>query len=251
MMVQPDPSVPFLTGSDPDREAEAALTELRDSMAPNASMVTETDLSVASALYRVVRREGCDLLVVGSSRRAADERVRIGGCTRQLLSRVNCGIAIAPRGMHRRRQGRLRKIGVGYNGRPESEAALTLAGSLAAAAGAELHVRAVVDDRVRTLVRSALGGLMATEWTAVIMREEARLRDLMAAATGAIDANVDFEVLRGHPSDVLLTLSHEVDLLVVGSRRWGPVARVVLGRTGEAVVHDAACSVLALPRPAS
>ena len=39
-----------------------------------------------------------------------------------------------------------------------------------------------------------------------------------------------------------------LDLLVIGSRRWGPAARVVLGGTGEAVMHEAACSVLAIPR---
>ena len=39
----------------------------------------------------------------------------------------------------------LRRIGVGYDGGPESEAALSLAGSIAGAAGAELHLCGVVD----------------------------------------------------------------------------------------------------------
>jgi nucleotide-binding universal stress UspA family protein len=247
--VLPDPSAPLLTVSDPKREAQAALTELRDSIAPGARIATETDLSVPSALQRVVRRERCELLVVGSSRRGADGRVRIGTCTRHLLSSLDCALAIAPRGMERHQHRELRKIGVGYDAGPESEAAFSLAGSLAAAADAELHVRAVVDDRVRTLVRSALGSLVATEWTDVIAREKERLRNLTVAAAQAIDPYVYAHVLPGHPSEVLLSLSSEVDLIVVGSRRWGPIARLVLGSTGEAVVHDAACPVLAVPRP--
>jgi nucleotide-binding universal stress UspA family protein len=35
---------------------------------------------------------------------------------------------------------------------------------------------------------------------------------------------------------------------VVGSRRWGPVARLLLGSTGEALLHDARCSALIVPR---
>ena len=57
------------------------------------------------------------------------------------------------------------------------------------------------------------------------------------------------EAVAGRPADALLALSGDVDLLVIGSRRWGPATRVLLGSTGEALMHDAACSVVAVPRP--
>jgi nucleotide-binding universal stress UspA family protein len=57
-------------------------------------------------------------------------------------------------------------------------------------------------------------------------------------------------VVRGRPADALLALAAEVDLLVIGSRRWGSGQRVLLGSTGEALMHDAPCAVLAVPRPA-
>jgi nucleotide-binding universal stress UspA family protein len=53
---------------------------------------------------------------------------------------------------------------------------------------------------------------------------------------------------RSRPSSALLELSAHVDLIVIGSRRRGPVARLVLGSTGEAVVHDARCPILVAPR---
>ena len=46
-----------------------------------------------------------------------------------------------------------------------------------------------------------------------------------------------------------MELGEQVDLLVIGSRRWGAAARVLVGSTGEAVLHDAGCAVLVVPRP--
>jgi nucleotide-binding universal stress UspA family protein len=44
-------------------------------------------------------------------------------------------------------------------------------------------------------------------------------------------------------------LSDEVDLLVIGSRRWGPLTRVLLSGTGEALMHGARSSIMVVPRP--
>jgi nucleotide-binding universal stress UspA family protein len=110
----------------------------------------------------------------------------------------------------------------------------------------------VVDDRIPVLVRSALGGLVSTEWRDVIQEEEQRLHDQALSAARAAGETVTVEVVvRGRSADALLALSGEVDLLLIGSRRWGPGARVLLGSTGEALMQAAACPVLAIPRPAS
>lgn len=231
------------------REAENALRNVRDAISPEARLTVESDLSVARALHRVVRREERDLLVVGSSRHAPEGRVRIGKRTRQLLCNFECALAIAPRGLHQAGTQSLRTIGVGYDGGPEAQAALATAAAIAMAAHAELRVLGVVDDRVPVLIRSALGGHVATEWHDVIAEEQQRLHDRTLAAVSRIDASVRCGSVRGHPAQVLLALSREVDLLVIGSRRWGPAARVLLGSTGEALLHDAACPVLTVPRP--
>jgi nucleotide-binding universal stress UspA family protein len=55
----------------------------------------------------------------------------------------------------------------------------------------------------------------------------------------------------GDPGYEMRAFSGAVDLLVVGSRRWGPVARLVTGGVGETLVTDASCSVLIVPRPPS
>ncbi len=117
--------------------------------------------------------------------------------------------------------------------------------------GADLHVRAVVDDRVPSLAQSALSGLVEVEWNELISTEMNEIRAQAVAAGERIGAQLDVEVARGRPANLLLELSEGVDLLVIGSRDWGPAARLLLGSTGEALMHDAACAVLAVPRPSS
>lgn len=229
-------------------QAKSTLREVRDAMAPGARIVAESDLSVPRALHRAVREHRRDMLVVGSSRGAGEGKVRIGKRTRQLLCQFDCALAIAPRGLHTRPPLRVRTVGVGFDGGTESRAALAVADAIATGAGAELRLRAVVDDRVPVLVRSALSGLVATEWRDAVADVQQRIHEQAVAATGAVEAPAGVEVTRGRPADGLLALSGEVDLLVIGSRHWGPTARLLLGSTGEALLHDAACPVLVVPR---
>lgn len=246
------PTPPSLNYRSLRREAQRTLREARDSLAPEARTATATDHSVARALQRIVQRHHRDLLVVGSSRLGPQGRVRIGKRTRQLLSHLECALAVAPRGMHSSPPpGGLRRIGVGYDGGPESEAALAMAASIAIGAGAKLRVQVVVDDRLPPPYWSALAGALAVEWDEGVQREIDELRERATDAARRTDAEFDVAVAHGRPAEALLALSERVDLLVIGSRRWGPAARLLLGSTGEALMHDASCAVLAVPRRAS
>ena len=159
---------------------------------------------MARALHRVVHHHHRDLLVVGSSRQAPDGRVRIGKRTRQLLCHFECPLAVAPRGLHANPQRGLRRIAVGYDASPESEAALAVAASIAAGAGADLHVQAVVDDRVPLFARSALSGLVEVEWNEVIGTEMDEIRAQAVAAGERLGAKLGVGVARGRPANVLL-----------------------------------------------
>ena len=233
-----------------ERQARATLGQTRDAFAPAARLDVETDLSVPRALQRVVRREHRDLLVLGSSRHAPDGHLRIGKRTRQLLCRFESPLAVAPRGLRDRPELSFRRIGVGYDGDPESEAALALAGVIALAAGAELGVHAVVDDRL-PLIGAAPHSPAAALWEQAVEQQMASLRVAGEKSAGATGVDARVEVTRGRPADALLELSDDVDLLVIGSRRWGAANRLLLGSTGEAVMHDARCPVLAVPRPSA
>ncbi len=234
------------------KQAEELLRDTRDSIARGARTVVETDWSVPRALGRVVEREHRDLLVVGSSRDAPEGRMRIGTRTRQLLCHCPCALAVSPRGLSTAPERRLARIAVGYDGSPEAGAALALAGSIAVAGHAELHVRAVVDDRIPDVgwSRSKRESVM-TMWDQLLEPAVESLGADARAAVDAIGADAQIEVRRGQPARALGELCDEVDLLVIGSRRWGAVARVLLGSTGEALMRDASCPVLVVPTPAA
>jgi nucleotide-binding universal stress UspA family protein len=140
---------------------------------------------------------------------------------------------------------------VGYDGAPESEAALALAGSLAFHAGATLLVRGVIDDSIPMVGwRSASRDQVLQMWGELLEPQVAALLERAQSASEATGADVrEVNVRRGNPAEALMSLCEQVDLLVIGSRRWGGAARVLLGRTGEALMHDATTAVLVVPRP--
>ena len=163
---------------------------------------------------------------------------------------MKCSLAVAPRGLVPGRAEPFAGHRRGIDGTPESEHAIREAGSLARAAHARLRVRAVVDDRLPyvgwTPVRPYVQGM----WDEVVAPEIEPLRQAAQRQASATGAEFTVEVGYGAPVDELIALSGEVDLLVIGSRRWGPPVRVLLGSTGEELMHKAGCSVMAVPPPA-
>jgi nucleotide-binding universal stress UspA family protein len=86
-------------------------------------------------------------------------------------------------------------------------------------------------------------------WDDVIAPEVESLRAAAEQEASATGAEFTVEAGVGAPADTLIALSGEVDLLVIGSRRWGPALRVLLGSTGEELMRDARCSVMVVPCP--
>jgi nucleotide-binding universal stress UspA family protein len=244
-------------------EATEQLRGTRDTHHPAARIRVETDISVARAMSRIVRQEHRDLVIVGSSRHAPTGQVRIGKRTRQLLGHFDCALAVAPRGLAESDPLELREIAVGYDGGQEAQKALELAAAVATGAGAHLRIIGVVDDRLRIgwsrigrgpAMVPSLGWIstgsrgVTLEWDQVIEAAEHELQSELEAEAADLGVEATCEVQRGRPADRLLEVSADVDLMIVGSRRWGAVHRVLLGTTGEALLHDASCAVLVVPR---
>ena len=62
---------------------------------------------------------------------------------------------------------------------------------------------------------------------------------------------VDGQVAIGLPGDELTAFTDEVDLLVVGSRGYGPLRRLMFGSTSAHLARTAHCPLLVLPRAAA
>ncbi len=228
------------------KQARAMLAETRDSLAPRARVVVQPGTLASRALRQVARRERRDLLVVGSASGAQGGEVRLGETARDLLYHLECPLAIAPGGMRNVDKSRLERIGVGFDGGPEASAALELAAGVAAATGAELKVRGVVDDRLPGELKTqqvVLGG------DAIVDRQVDSLleRALIAVEADGVPARV--QVSPGKPSEALRSLAAEVDLLVIGASRSGPGGHLSLKRTGNTVAAGCPCPLMIVPKP--
>lgn len=203
----------------------------------SAEIVSVEALTPGEGLHRQAEDHGADLLVVGSCSHGSLGRVMLGDDTRAALNGAPCAVAIARHG-YTEHHAEIANVGVAYNGSPESAAALAQARDIAAATGATIHALEVV-----SMPSVAYTGLIAPAIGETIdaMLQEARSR--MRAIP-----DVYGRAAYGLAGEELASFSEELDLLIVGSRGYGPVKRMVLGSTSDYLQRHARCSLLVLPR---
>ena len=203
--------------------------------------------SPARALHELAEQLDADLVVLGSAQFGAIGRVVIGSVAMRLLHGLPCPVAVAPKGYATDRHSPSFRIAAAWDGTPESELALDAATELARLARSELHVWHVVDPALYA-VPAYPGVLMPSEATVTEAAEK-----LLAAATERLpdDVNATAEVLTGSPAEVLAAKAGSVDLLVTGSRGYGPVRRVLLGGVSSRLMRHSPCPVLVVPRSAT
>jgi nucleotide-binding universal stress UspA family protein len=134
----------------------------------------------------------------------------------------------------------LRTIGVGFDGSPESRTALELAHRMAEAGGARLRLICVV-------VPPDPGG-PAQDWAEHAHKRRAEAEERLAAALADVGEIATGAVPVDAPARELADAAHDLDLLVTGSRGYGPIRRLMLGSTSSKLVHEAPCPVLVLTR---
>jgi nucleotide-binding universal stress UspA family protein len=184
--------------------------------------------SAAQGLQDFAEQESADLVVVGSSHRGRLGRVVAGTVGTRLLNGAPCPVAVAPKGFADTSQGYIRHVGVGFDGSPESEQALQWAERLAFTTQAELRLLVACEEAPERARRVLTDGLD-------------RVTD--CRATGMVRAGAAAEQLTLH--------SATVDLLVVGSRGYGPLRRVLLGTVSGHLVEQSHCPVVVTPRAAA
>jgi nucleotide-binding universal stress UspA family protein len=212
------------------REEEAASTRI----AP----VSWPSRSVGRGLHELAELRETDLLVVGSRRRGVVGTLLTGDHTIASLNGAPCAVAIAPTGYSEQAR-RLEKVGVGHDASPESEQALAAARELAARHRSSISALSVV----------SLQGIPNgdsrphADWTEVTVRLIGEERRRLQSLDG-----VDGDAVYGEPGDELVRFGEKLDLLVVGSRGYGPLGRLFNGSTSTYLARHASCPLLVLPR---
>jgi nucleotide-binding universal stress UspA family protein len=199
--------------------------------------------SAARGLTELAEAEHADLIVVGSSRRGPAGRISLERTAGRLLQGAPCAVAMPP--ADARGGDRFRHIGIAYDGSREAESALTAGYAIAASTGAAVTL-------LYALPATEIGGVpanAASERAGRKARLEAQDRLDAAAAAAPGGVNPRTELLYGPPAHVIADACDGiVDLLVTGSRGYGPVQRALIGSVSEVLIERAHHPVLVLPR---
>jgi nucleotide-binding universal stress UspA family protein len=208
-----------LPRDDPRPALEAVVHEL----GIDGERVDTVALGAASApraLHLAAVELGAGLLVVPP-----------GTTAERLLDGAPCAVAVVPTetGDAAEPGGAFAAIAVGLVETPEAEAAARGAELLARRAGARLRVLCAVRPGDADLHQRA---------------EEAASAVLPVEPGVRIDIDVD----EGDPRDLLVAASSEVDVLVCGSRCYGPRPVTLRGGVTRRVTAEAACPVIVMAR---
>ena len=202
--------------------------------------------SAAEELGLVALAENALAIVVGASHRGALGQVLLGSVGASLLHGAPCAVAVAPSGYEERGAGSPMRIAVAVDDSPESSAALAAGISLAERAGGTLSLLSVAETDF-TYKGAAWPALPLTEMTEYELEAAERV---LESAIHKVPEGVKAATqrLEGSPRVALPKASGDYDLMIVGSRGYGPVGRVFLGSVSAALIDGSRCAVLVIPR---
>jgi nucleotide-binding universal stress UspA family protein len=235
-------------------DAGGALEDVRAALTAEGIAVQCREiraLSVPRALHDTAVAEDAGLLVAGSRRDGTLGSVLPGTTVERLMHGAPCPIAVVPSGWETR--GGLQTIGVAYVESDEGREALRGAHALARRADTTLRVLTVVKPSFAMYMETEPRELVYPPRTVEDVEGEHRVwaERALEAAVAALDGQVRVETeafVDEDPADTLVRVSEHLDLLVCGSRGYGPVRAVLLGGVSRRIAAAAHCPVIVLPR---
>jgi nucleotide-binding universal stress UspA family protein len=237
-------------------DEERLIREAAESVARQAYEVldhaTEREMRIvaerspAAALQELALETEAGLIVVGSSERSGLGKVLAGSVAEALLSGAPVPVAVAPGGYASTSRAPAGVIGCAFDGSDEARHALRYADALAARLAARIQIIGVHQPM-------GFGGVSVTGSFGYRSANDALRQALQAALDEASEQLVSGAattlLLDGPAAPTLIARSVELDLLVAGSRGYGSVRRVLLGSVSRALVRDASCPIVVVPRP--
>jgi nucleotide-binding universal stress UspA family protein len=245
-----------LSGLLTEGDEERLVREAAESVARQAHEVlddaTEREMRIiaerspAAALQQLALETDAGLIAVGSSERSGLGKVLAGSVAEALLSGAPVPVAVAPGGYASATRPPVGVIGCAFDGSAEARHALRYAAELAPRLGADIQIIGVHQPVTFGVSTSGTFGYRSAN-DALREALQAKLdeaRDQLDSGVGATTL-----LLEGPVAATLITQSPRLDLLVAGSRGYGPVRRVLVGSVSRALVREASCPVVVVPRP--
>jgi len=239
------------SGIDPlDREAEQEFTEQLERGAESVEAAAQPvqSSSPARGLHELAEEIGADLIVVGSSKHGPFGQTILGNVGVALMHGSPCAVAIAPRGYADQPDRGVSAVVVGYDASPESRLALEAAHEIARASAAPLKLVSVAE--VPTIVVGKSGGANYG-WAALKEAVEEQVRAQLEEARAAVpdDVNVEAKLVSGNAAEALADAAKAPgSILVLGSRSYGPLHRVLVGSVSRQLAGSAPAPLIVHPR---
>ena len=233
--------------------AEDAIAEAREFLGDEvrAEYASISASSASEGLIATATEKDAALISLGSARYGPLGRITVGGIANEMLHVSPVPVALAPRGYRLPSDMRLRRVTCAFSGSMQSRSAFNAALQLSSRHGVPLRLTTFV-VRDRQMYPSQVGydaeRLVAEQWRAQALEAQekalATLPDNVAKVEARIVEGRDWE-------DALDSLPwEEGEVLVVGSSRLGPVARVFLGSNSTKIVRSSPVPVVVIPRGA-
>lgn len=230
--------------ADEEERRAVAIQDIADEVGAEAEAFISN--SPASGLHALAESTDADLVVVGSSQHSKLGRILAGNVGLGLLHGAPCAVAIAPRGYAEQSHEGLWTIAVGVDGSHESRLALDDAVDLAESSGARIQLVAVAQEPVVAHGKGAgMGGYQALQ-DAVQEQRQKQLDEALRSLPESVSA--EGSVVVGDPTAMLAQAGAGCSLLILGSRAYGPLRRVLLGSVSAALMRTASFPVLIHPR---
>ena len=201
--------------------------------------------SAAEGLYDLAVSQQAELIAIGVTHHGWLGRAIPGTVGHHLLHGAPCPVVVVPAGAKRS----IETIAVAYDEGPEAVHALEQATAIARRLGAKLLVLGVASDAVHaTSAATGFGwSVPAGAWEG--FKHELQQRLEQVAARLDLDPPAESQVLATPVGHGLVEACHTgIDLMVIGSRGFGPVRTVIMGSVSRHVIDHAPCPVIVVPR---
>lgn len=224
--------------------ADNAVSSAKD-LAPGLDIQTVVhDGYPAHALIQESVR--AELVVVGARGHGGFAGLLIGSVSHEVAAHAHCPVVVV-RALGVEVSSSTHRVLVGVDGSHASDRALDFAFGHAAAHG--LGLFAVQAWTPYYLDAALVAAPMLGDWRTELEGSRDALRTTLTGwRLKYPDVAVEERAVVGPPADVLVRLSKDAALLVVGSRGRGEIASLVLGSVSHSVLHRASCPVAVVRR---
>jgi nucleotide-binding universal stress UspA family protein len=248
------PQTPFVESAQPDpaelrRSAESKMRAFvkGENLTPSQHAELIEEGEVPAVLSELVQDYRIDLVVLGTEGREGLQKFLLGSVAEEVFRTANCPVlTVGPHVSAEMTAAHYQHVLYATDFGVESLHALPYAVSIAEEHGARLTLLHVAHDGGVELPEPNPGAMPVMSPYELVEAEEKRLRELVPAGN-SLRHEPEYMVQFGNPADTILRIAGgDLDLIVLGVKRAGSLAKHWGGSVAYRIVCEAHCPVLSV-----